>query len=238
MTPGVGYQGSRVDTAEGLDCKVGLHYYARMRFINRLLPLLTAAAQDANRDAKSRLSRVVSVLDPHGPLRTPGGSAALDYADLSLKNTWSVGRCITHSTVMTNLYLEGLAPKHPRTSFVHAYPSGVATGLMRDVPMSKLLLKLSSQFLVALKESGERHLYLATHPSFAPRAEAAQVGYDAAVGSDRARGSGSYWVKWDNTVFAAKEKLEKTRSTGAVEEVTRHTEDVFKRICEEGKTYA
>ncbi|SPO03700.1 uncharacterized protein DNG_06383 [Cephalotrichum gorgonifer] len=238
MTPGVGPQGSRIETAEGLDRKVGLHYYTRMRFINKLLPLLTAAAEDTTRDEKSRLSRVVSVLDPHGPLRTPFGSAALDYADLSLKNTWSVSRCATHATAMTDFYFEGLASKHPRTSFVHSYPSAVATGIMRDMPFSKVILKLSSPFLVPLEESGERHLYLATHPSFAPRVEAARAGVDAAVGSDGVKGSGSYWANWDDNVFAPKKKLEETRGTGAVEKVTQHTEEVFKRICEEGKTYA
>ncbi|KAM0325836.1 hypothetical protein ACHAQA_007138 [Verticillium albo-atrum] len=237
MTPGVGPQSSRVETAEGLDRKLGLHYYTRIRFIKKLLPLLNAAAQDTARDPKSRLSRVVSVLDPHGAVRTPWDSFAFNYADLSLKNAWSVSNCAAYATAMTNFYHEGLARKQPQVSFVHAYPSIVPTGVMRDVPLSGLFMKLASPFTVPLEESGERHLYAATHPSFVPSAKAAEAGDSSAVGSDRTKGSGSYWVNWDDEVFAVNKKLENVRSTGAVEKVTQHTEEVFKRICEEGKTY-
>ncbi|KAJ5485326.1 hypothetical protein N7539_005314 [Penicillium diatomitis] len=40
MTPGVMTMKGRQETAEGLDRKFVLHYYARMRFIYKLLPLL------------------------------------------------------------------------------------------------------------------------------------------------------------------------------------------------------
>lgn len=64
MTPGYLTLKGRDETAEGLDRKFVLHYYARMRFLVNLLPLLTTAAQDSSVKFNVRLSRVVSVLAP------------------------------------------------------------------------------------------------------------------------------------------------------------------------------
>lgn len=240
MTPGYMTLKGRDETAEGLDRKFVLHYYARMRFIANLLPLLTAAAQDPSADANARLSRVVSVLDPHVAVRA-GGSGALDFSDLSLKDTFSLNKCGAHASLMGDFFLEGMAQRHPHTSFVHAYPSGVATGLMRELPIGRVLTAvvktLLGAFMVPIEESGERHLFAATSGRFPPKAEGEGREGDAAVGSDGTVGSGSYWASWDGEVFPANEKLDKTRAEGAVEKVVQHTEEVFKRVCEEGKTY-
>lgn len=250
MTPGFLTIKGRDETAEGLDRKFALHYYARMRFVANLLPLLTAAAQDAG-DGEGAgdgagvgrgLSRVVSVLDPLVAVRT-GGAGALDYADLSLKRTFSLARCGAHASLMNNFFLEGMARRHPRTSFLHAYPSGVATGAMRELPASRVLVGLMKvllrPFMVPLEESGERHLFAATSGRFPPRAEGAgsRPGGEVAVGSDGDRGSGCYWVSWDGEVFPFNKKMDHTRGQGAVDKVLEHTEEVFKRVCEEGKTY-
>jgi len=138
MTPGYMTLKGRDETAEGLDRKFVLHYYARMRFIANLLPLLTAAAQDPSVSADARLSRVVSVLDPHVSVRA-GGSGTLDFLDLSLKRTFSLNKCGAHASLMGDFFLEGMAQRHPHTSFVHAYPAGVATGLMRELPVGRVL---------------------------------------------------------------------------------------------------
>lgn len=241
MTPGYLTLKGRDETAEGLDRKFVLHYYARMRFIANLLPLLTAAAQDPSVSANARLSRVVSVLDPHVPVRA-GGSGTLDFSDLSLKRTFSLTKCGAHAGLMGNYFLEAMAQRHQRTSFVHAYPSGVATGVLRELPagraLSAVLKPLLSAFMVPVQESGERHLFAATSARFPPKAEGAEgMEGDVAVGSDGTRRSGCYWVSWDGEVFPANAKLEKTRAQGAVEKVVLHTEEVFKRVCEEGGTY-
>lgn len=230
----------RDETAEGLDRKFVLHFYARMRFITNLLPLLTAAAQDSSVNANDRLSRVVSVLDPHVSVRA-GGSGTLDFLDLSLKHTFSLTKCGHHASLMGDFFLEGMAQRHPHTSFVHAYPSGVATGLMREVPggrvLSPILKTLLRPFMVPIEESGERHLFAATSKRFPAKAEGKGMEGDVAVGSDGVEGSGCYWASWDGEVFPANKKLERTRGEGAVEKVVQHTEEVFKRVCEEGKTY-
>ncbi|EFW19245.1 conserved hypothetical protein [Coccidioides posadasii str. Silveira] len=240
MTPGYMTLKGRDETAEGLDRKFVLHYYARMRFIVNLLPLLTVAAQDSSVKANARLSRVVSVLDPHVSVRA-GGSGKLNFSDLSLKHTFSLKNCGAHASLMGDFFLEGMAQRHPHTSFVHAYPSGVATGLMREMPaggvLAAVLTPLLSAFMVPIDESGERHLFAATSERFPPKAEGEGMEGDVAVGSDSTKGSGCYWVSWDGEVFPANKKLGKTREEGAVEKVLQHTEEVFKRVCEEGKTY-
>ncbi|GAB7349561.1 hypothetical protein MBLNU459_g0256t1 [Dothideomycetes sp. NU459] len=233
MTPGYMTLKGRDETAEGLDRKFVLHYYARMRFITNFLPLLTEAAENR------LLSRVVSVLDPHVSVRA-GGSGKLDFSDLSLKHTFSLNKCGAHASLMGDFFLEGMAQRNPHTSFVHAYPSGVATGLMRDFPASRVLMAVLkvvlSPIMVPVEESGERHLFAATSGRFPPKAES-KVEEDVAIGSDGVKGSGCYWASWDGEVFPANKKLDMTRDEGAVEKVVQHTEDVFRRVCEEGKTY-
>ncbi|KAL2825701.1 hypothetical protein BJY01DRAFT_153268 [Aspergillus pseudoustus] len=235
MTPGYLTWKGRDETAEGLDRKFVLHYYARMRFISKLLPLLTAAAQDPD-PAGNRLSRVVSVLDPIVAVRL-GGTGKLDYHDLSLKNTFTLGRCGAHASLMGDFFLEGLAQKHPQSSFVHAYPSGVNTGVLRDYPIAAAVMSvLARPFMVPIEESGERHLFAATSGRYPSQSEGKFEG-DIAAGSDGTKGNGSYWVSWDGESFPANKKLDRIRSGGAVEKVASHTEEVFRAVCEEGKTY-
>ncbi|EEP76342.1 predicted protein [Uncinocarpus reesii 1704] len=174
MTPGYMTLKGRDETTEGLDRKFVLHYYARMRFVANLLPLLTAAAQDPSIDTKARLSRVVSVLDPHVAVRL-GGSGKLDFSDLSLKHTFSLNKCGAHASLMGDYFLEGLAKRNPHTSFVHAYPSGVATNLFRELPagrvLAAVLTPLLKPFMVPIEESGERHLFAATSEKFPSKVE-------------------------------------------------------------------
>ncbi|RHZ64853.1 hypothetical protein CDV55_101164 [Aspergillus turcosus] len=240
MTPGYMTLKGRDETAEGLDRKFVLHYYARMRFIANLLPLLNAAAQDPSVNASARLSRVVSVLDPMVSVRA-GGSGTLNFSDLSLKHTFSLKTCGWHASLMGDFFLESMAQRHPHTSFVHAYPSGVATGVLRELPagrvLSAVLTPLLRPFMVPLEESGERHLFAATSGRYPPKAEGEGREGDVAIGSNGTKGSGCYWLNWDGEVFPPNKKLERTRAQGAVEKVVQHTEEVFKQVCEEGKTY-
>ncbi|PLB45811.1 hypothetical protein P170DRAFT_414366 [Aspergillus steynii IBT 23096] len=244
MTPGYITLQGRNETTEGLDRKFALHYYARMRFVNRLMPLLTAAADSPveTATANARISRVVSVLDPHVAVRLCG-SGALDYSDLSLKHSFTLSRCGAHASLMGDFFLEGMAKRYVGTSFVHAYPSGVDTGLMREIPAGEVLATVLrpflSPFLVPIEESGERHLFAATSGRYPPKArgEIVEPGGDMASGSDGLRGSGCYWVSWDGEVFPQNSKLDRMREQGAVEKVVQHTEEVFKRVCEEGGTY-
>lgn len=239
MTAGYMTTKGRDETAEGLDRKFTLHYYARMRFVTNLLPLLNTAATEKGED-QPPLSRVVSVLDPTVSVRF-GGSGKIDWNDISLKNTFSLNKCQFHASLMGDFFLEGLAQRHPQTSFIHAYPSGVATGLFREVTLARMLMPalkvLLRPFMVPIQESGERHLFASTSPNYPPKIVGAKA--DSAVaGSDGAKGSGCYWLNWDGEPFPVNSKLEHTRNEDAVERVTKHTEEVYKVICEEGKKYS
>lgn len=223
----------RDETAEGLDRKFAVHYYARMRFIQQLLPLLNNAASQS---PSSALSRVVSVLDPQAGLHlTP------NFADLSLKSNYSLKNCMTHASAMTSLAISHLAKENPGTTFVHAYPSGVATGVLREAvgvfePVIKFLLSLGRFMFVPQVESGERHLFAATAERYPPKAIGGSV-QSAALGSDAVKGSGSYLLNWNGDILTDTKKAKTVRDEGKEIVVWDHTEEVFKKICDNGERY-
>jgi hypothetical protein len=231
----VGYftmNGKRDETAEGLDRKFSLHYYARTRFTQNLLPLLEAAANDP--DPKRNLSRVVSVLDPQ-----PGRIFAPNFQDLDLKHNFSLKNCATHATAMINFSHEHFAAVQPGTSFVHAFPSIVATNGHRELgaitkPLWGVLAAALKPFSVDIKESGERHLFAATAQRFAPKGKTEGV-EGLAKGNDEVVGSGSYAVSWNGEVFGESKKAAGLRSEGAVNKIWKHTEEVFQKISSDGK---
>ncbi|USP82712.1 hypothetical protein yc1106_09986 [Curvularia clavata] len=216
----------RDETAEGLDRKFALHYYARMRFIQQLTPLLDAGANS--------LSRVVAVFDPQPGMRLGG----LDYSDLSLKQNYTLKNVMVHACAMKNLAISHLAKEHPKTTYIHAYPSGVDTGVTREIfgrfeGVAKSLIKLMSWWImVPQAESGERHLYAATAPVYAPSEMAEST---SVVGSDGNKGSGSYLLNWNGDVLADTKQAKKLREEGGVDKVWAHTEEVMKAIEERGR---
>lgn len=226
-------KGSRDETKEGLDRKLALHYYSRMRFIHSLSPLLSAAGNDP--DPKANLSRVVSVLDSKA-----GRNATLNFEDLSLKHNFGLKNAAFHCCGMNSFAIQALAKQHPETSYIHAYPSAVPTNVGREMgtvfqSVMKLGSKLMKPFFVDLGESGERHLFASTAPRYAPQARTKDV-EGVVKGSDEVVGSGAYDVNWDDEVFGHSKKAEEQRKAGAVEKVWKHTEDVFGKIFgSEGK---
>ncbi|KAJ5962862.1 hypothetical protein N7501_007803 [Penicillium viridicatum] len=215
----------RDETDEGLDKKLSLHYYSRMRFLYNLLPQLTNAAQGAASGQRS-LSRVLSVLDGRG-------NAPLIMNDLSLKDNYSLRNCANHAITMTSLSMEELASSHPSISFVHAYPGIVKTSILRDngflmKTALNALFFLFSPMTVGLEESGERHAYAGTNPSFAPRGS--KGGNDTVIGSDGVQGSGSYLVGSDSATVSNQKVLEGYRADGTRASVWKHTLDIFKSI--------
>jgi NAD(P)-dependent dehydrogenase (short-subunit alcohol dehydrogenase family) len=215
----------RDETAEGLDRKFSLHYYARMRFIQQLTPLL---------DAAPVVSRVVAVLDPQPGMRLGG----LNYSDLSLKQNYSLKNVMVHATAMLSLSIAHLAKQHPKTSYIHAYPSGVDTGVTRQIfgrfnNIFKLVMSTAGRLLfVPQVESGERHLFAATAPIYAPSAEADTT---TVVGSDGIKGSGSYLLNWNGEILTDTKNAKKLRDEGGIDKVWEHTEEVMKSIEERGR---
>ncbi|KAK0648411.1 hypothetical protein B0T16DRAFT_326586 [Cercophora newfieldiana] len=120
MSQGIMSTAPRTETpGEGIDRKMALHYYGKQLLIRELLPLMTPTA------------RVVIVYD--GWLGSPD---KLLWDDLDLKTNYSLKASADHCTSMTDGMIQwwaqdGNSPKG--MSFVHAYPGGVNTNLMRDV---------------------------------------------------------------------------------------------------------
>ncbi|RAH53570.1 short-chain dehydrogenases/reductase [Aspergillus piperis CBS 112811] len=209
----------RTETPEGLDRKLSLHYYARMRFADNLLPLLNQAA------SSDRLARVVSVF-------SPGNEGKLIEDDLDLRSNYGLSNAAAHGCTMTSLYMAQLAAAHPNISWVHSRPGAVNTNVTREFnPLVRGLTNalfvltplLSSIGLISVKESGERHAYAATSPLFAPRVK----GVDT-VGTDGARGSGAYRVDYDSSIVKAKSELVKGYlSSGVGKKVWEHTRDMY-----------
>lgn len=200
-----------------------------MRFLYNLLPQLTNAAnsEDTSPGKRGNLSRVLSVLDARG-------NASLILDDLSLKNNYSLRNCASHAITMTSLSMEELASSYPSTSFVHTYPGIVKTGLMRESGFlmktaANALMCVFSPLTVPLEESGKRHLYAGTSPTFAPKGSG--LGGDAAVGSDGVQGSGAYLVGVDSATVANQKVLQGYREDGTRGLIWKHTLDVFKGIC-------
>lgn len=90
-----------------------------------------AAAKVLLVNVDAALPRVVSALDPRITVRA-GGCGMLDFADISLKaiSFWKAWRSKTY------------------ISFIHAYPSGVDTGLVREVPGGRILLAVPGMLLL------------------------------------------------------------------------------------------
>ncbi|KKA18356.1 hypothetical protein T310_7704 [Rasamsonia emersonii CBS 393.64] len=247
LSQGVLTTKGRDETPEGLDKKLSLHYYSRMRFVHNLLPQLTAAATatataagaSSSTGNGSRLSRVITVL-------STGSEGRLKLDDLSLKTHYSLARASTHAITMSSLAISELAAAHPETTFIHSFPGAVNTNLMRDFnPFARGLVSglmfLLKPLTVPLAESGERHLYAATSGVYPPRAQQQQgagAGKDTAVatGADGLPGSGAYLLHWDGSTPNKKAKLlREYQSSGVGKQVWAHTLEVFEKICSRGR---
>ncbi|KAJ6017357.1 hypothetical protein N7451_000736 [Penicillium sp. IBT 35674x] len=229
MTAGMMTTKGRDETDEGLDKKFSLHYYSRARFAMNLLPQLSKAAtanESGRQGLGSNLSRVVSVL-------SPGDEISLHLDDLDLKTHYSLRNCAGHAITMNSLLMQELAAAHPETSFIHAYPGGVKTGIMREFhPITQLAISALAIFakpwMVPLDESGERHLYASTSPQYSPQASGDG---DVAIGADGKTGSGAYLLSWDGSITGNKKVLEAARQNETGKLVWKHTMEIFTSIC-------
>lgn len=146
-----------LDTKEGLETCFALSYYARIRLLCNLLPLLR----------QSPRPRVLSVLNG-------GNEKALYEQDLGLDERWSPISVINHTTTMTTLAFERLAEQNSGLAFLHSCPGLVKTDIFARVtpPESSGLLwrvtLASIRGLAALmmlfvgmdvEESGERQAF-------------------------------------------------------------------------------
>ncbi|TFK81993.1 NAD(P)-binding protein [Polyporus arcularius HHB13444] len=117
LSPGLLKFRGRDETAEGIDKRLGLHYYARWKFVYDLLPLVRKA-KDAGEDAK-----VMSVL-------APGHGGPVNLDDLAMKKSYNFAKAGLASPTYTDLMFEHYAKENPDLAFIHIYPGLVATPLI------------------------------------------------------------------------------------------------------------
>lgn len=146
------------ESSEGLDKKLSLHYYSRLRFAQNLLPLLNKAAGSGSKSP----ARVLSVLGA-------GLETSMNMDDLALKSSYSIRAAANHAITMNTLAFQQLALNNKGVTFIHSQPGGVSgTNLARDLPrwMTSLLIGASSTVLkpwvMTAKECGERLTWTGT----------------------------------------------------------------------------
>jgi NAD(P)-dependent dehydrogenase (short-subunit alcohol dehydrogenase family) len=213
---------ARTESSEGLDKLTSIRYYARMRFLVNLLPLLNAAPSP----------RVVSVL-------AAGREGQLWPEDFALRETghYSVVKAAGAAASMTTLFFEEMGKGNPKMVFVHLHPGTVASGTanrpehfgwaMRLI-FGWVLLPLIRVFGYTVEESGERVLFAATSGKF----RAVQGGGEGIeVGSDGKRGSGTYLVVGDSTTKEGSQAVKEMREKGLGQKVIDHTMGEFERIA-------
>lgn len=208
-----------VETSEGLDRKLTTNYYSRMRFTQRLLPLMQAASP--------QLSRVVSVLAPGEESQT-----TFHLDDLGLKEKFSLRNAACHAITMTDFFFEEMAKKTPTVSFVHAYPGTVKTGFNKEAGFlmkaaTNLAFKVLSPWTLDIQESGERHVYAATSAAY-PAKSGVHGGVElkdqsTMKGSAGEVGSGAYLIGSDGEFRANVKVLEELRKQGAGQKIWDHT---------------
>ncbi|KAL2197682.1 hypothetical protein P885DRAFT_35645 [Corynascus similis CBS 632.67] len=170
MSPGLIPLNGPQRTKERLDTCFTLSYYARVRFVQRLTPLLRRHAPG------NPQPRVLSVL-------AAGQETRLAENDLGLddQKNWSARAVIGHTVTLTSLALEHLARQYRDISFLHAHPGLVRTDIFSRLeapPGSSLLWRVVVFFVkkgatalmwlrgITPEESGERHAWHLTGPEF------------------------------------------------------------------------
>ncbi|KAK6509825.1 hypothetical protein TWF481_004554 [Arthrobotrys musiformis] len=162
MTQGYLTSEGRVETAEGLDAKLSLNYFSRARFIQNLLPSLSAAARSSPFGA-----RVLSVLS------AGNGEGNLNFDDFELKKTFSLRNAGLMATTSNSALAKYLAQEHPNIAFIHAFPGGVDTNILEAAHFpsfvkttARLLMPLARPWMITQEESGQRHFFLTTNEKF------------------------------------------------------------------------
>jgi len=213
LSAGIMTMKGRDETAEGLDKKLSLHYYSRLRFTQNFLPLLNRAATPSAEQA-TPISRVVSVLGA-------GLEDTIDTSDLSLKSNYSVRNAARYAITMTTLSFQNVSQSNPGITFIHSQPGGVHTNLVRDMgkwtqfAIKKISL-LAKPWLVPVLDSGERHTWTVTNEKFG-KGGTVLVGQDSEI-----TGKGNEAL------------LKNMSSDGTEKKVWEHTEEVFEKVCRDG----
>jgi hypothetical protein len=204
---------------------MSLLYYSRIRFINNLLPLLTAGAEPAH---------IISVY-----AAGMEGSGKFFPDDLSLtkdpKAHYTFANCRSHCIHMKTMYFEHLAQEHAgKLSLVHVYPGLVIGPNFWHESFPRwfkivwfFMYPIANIFSTAPEESGKRTLYLASEKFPPKRMDGKESSEDAAISTDRVRGGGAYSCKPDDGVYDVSKAYKELRPKGFRERVVKLTDEAF-----------
>lgn len=161
MSPGYMTMAGRDESPEGLDRKMVVSYYGRLRFASNLLPLLKAAAA-----TPSESSRVISVLAPGRE-----GTLIMDDLGLAKPGNYSLRNVEAHTVTMMSFAFEELSVRNPEIGWIHASPGVVATSLTRGLPTamriaSSVAVTALKCFTVPIADSGHGFTWLSTNEGF------------------------------------------------------------------------
>jgi NAD(P)-dependent dehydrogenase (short-subunit alcohol dehydrogenase family) len=161
----------RSSTIEGIDRKMSVNYYSRIRWMFNMMPALEKASHDGE------LSRVITVL-------AAGSESDVRLDDLGLQHNFTLHACLAHCVMMTDFMIEQLAERHPDVSFSHSYPGTVKTGIANQLsgPVRlavKVLYAVMTPWIINVRESGERHFFQITNECYLPRSHKSSCGVPA-----------------------------------------------------------
>jgi len=172
---------------------MSLMYYSRIRFIQKLTPLLRASPRTAS---------VISIFAGGIEEKNEPGTLPIGTPDAA---SYGVTQVRNHTCFMKTFLFEALAEQHAgKISFIHIYP-GLVDGptFYSDVNplwfriLWRLLKPLASWYMTSPEVCGQVMVFLATQRYPAKKALVAQednAADDVAFSSQRERGGGAYAV--------------------------------------------
>ncbi|KAK3117218.1 hypothetical protein LTR53_001645 [Teratosphaeriaceae sp. CCFEE 6253] len=214
----------RTETVEGIDQKMSVNYYSRIRFMFNLMASVEEAAK------RGELARVITVL-------AAGSEGDIRMDDLGLTRNFTLHACLAHCVMMNDFMVEQLAVAYPTISFSHSYPGTVKTGIANQLtgPVRlavKVLYAVMTPWILNVRESGERHFFQITnrcYPAYSGAVAGVPAPEDATPmkGSNGEVGSGAYLLDWDCKSAGDVKLLTKYRELGLPKKVWDHTMAVF-----------
>ncbi|CAH0022323.1 unnamed protein product [Clonostachys rhizophaga] len=202
------------ETPDGLDRKMALDFYSRLRFTENLLPLLRYASSLSSSQSTRQVSpaggRVISVLGG-------GKETSIDESDLSLKLNYTLKASTDHAVTMTTNSFQRLAaaPENANVAFFHTSPGMVKTNGDRELNFVIRLLESTVSYvfrpwITSTEETGKRHLWAAV--------------------SDAFRGGQVYLLNQRSERVDNSKVLNRIHEEGLSDRVWEHTREVFNTI--------